>query len=193
MRGCRRWLGIGVWVLGCTMLSQPVSATPILIGDTVSGCLDGTTCFTNLFDNDTATVVDPGVEFSGSISDDIVSADFGGPDGLTLTISFHHLATTPHTHSYFGFGMDFDDIDWDGTGIITGLTLLPGNTLPISFFGFGENHLDIDFTTVLFTTRSPETKVAVFRIDGRSVPEPMTLLLLGLGLGALALRRRRAP
>ena len=88
----------GALVLGVTCAPQQAAAT--LIGDSITGCLgNSVSCTQNWFLSPlvvalaNATITNPGVEFSGSISgDDSVSADFGGPDGPTLLITFCHLA-----------------------------------------------------------------------------------------------------
>ena len=97
----RSVLVAGALVLGVTCAPQQAAAT--LIGDSITGCLgNSVSCTQNWFLSPpvvalaNATITNPGVEFSGSISsisgDDSVSADFGGPDGTTLLITFRHPA-----------------------------------------------------------------------------------------------------
>lgn len=164
-----------------TLAAAPASAS--LIGDSIDGCLgNAVNCVgAGFFSSPTAIVTDPGIEFSGSISDDVISADFGGPSGTTLTLTFRHLATHAGSHTYLNFGMEFDAID----DTVVGLTLLAGNTLPITASSFGAHSLDIDFTNVVFPAGSGDsTLTAVFQIS--AVPEPSSLALLAAAAFALS-------
>ncbi|HSW07629.1 PEP-CTERM sorting domain-containing protein [Aquabacterium sp.] len=178
---------LSAFALACLPLAAaPLSASASLIGDSITGCL-GNAVICNgpgNFSPPTAVVTDPGVEFSGSISDDVVTVDFSGPSGTTLTITFHHLGS--HNHGYGGFGMNFLGID----DTVTGFSLLAGNTMPISGLSFGPHSLDIDFTSLLFP--GDATQTAVFQIQIAEVPEPSVAALLGAaGLALMLVQRRR--
>lgn len=181
-------------VLVTAAMTTSVSAT--LVGDIVTGHFGSFSALPgdpdNRFFTGNATVLDPGVEFTGTTGqDDIITADF---DGDSLLISFNHLGNHPPTgHSYGGFGMAFADLDWVGvTGRIIGLNPDPTNTLAISNFSFTDDTLDIDFINLQFPAGNV-TQTARFDIikTHAGVPEPTTAMLGLLVLGGLGVMTRR--
>ncbi len=142
-------------------------------------------------------VIGAGAEFTGSISDSQVLADFD-PSTSRLRIEFVHVAPELEgSHQFLGFGTSFA-IDWGVSGgSLTGFTLIAGNTLPITNSGFTANSLDVEFTG-LFFGRGVTSLFAEFQITSDMpqtvTPEPTSLALTGfagIGMAVGAWRRRR--
>ena len=135
------------------------------------------------------SIVGPGLEFVASLSHDQIRVDFNAATNV-FRIDFQHNGTAGH--SYLGFGSNYF-VNWGAAGgAISSFTLLPGNTLPISSFGFTSNSLDVDFTSVSFS--GPQTRFAEFQLEATQAPEPSSVLLLCLGGAALTrFGRRRQP
>ena len=126
-------------------ISTPASAQG-LIGDTITSCFDNILDCPNdqHWDNDTAVVVDPGVEFTGignPNAGDVLTADFSGPTGSRLTITD---CCTPNG-SGVGAGVYrflFSDLDFGHP--ITNVTIDEANSqLPVLALSFTANSIDI--------------------------------------------------
>ncbi|MEA5535911.1 PEP-CTERM sorting domain-containing protein [Crocosphaera sp. XPORK-15E] len=174
-------LALGTVVASTGLMVGYAPAQAALLGDTVSAELIGIGVGTIL--NQTATVVDPGIEFTvfgnqgANLNLDVKSDSFD---------IIYNLTTLP------GIGFPsrwiLSDLDWvDAPGIVTGVTLTSGNASLISGISFTDDSITIDLLDV---TNPPPSQTWSFAIQAQheTVPEPGTILglltLAGLGLGS---------
>ena len=124
-----------------------------------------------------ATVVDPGVEFSvgGQVTVDLTNT--------TLNISFN-LTNWRSDQLKFSF-VDLAPGSFSNV-------VMSSSTFPNSAFTSDSTHLD--FTCCSAGQNFPTTgfNVTFTGLGAASAPEPATLAIFGMGLAGLALRQRRA-
>ncbi len=172
----------------------PVTSSASLVGVEVGGCVNfglppGTCDFTNpgpnLFNTNSTTVVDPGIEFQvGSLIVDISDSQIIVSLGPTLP------GVTLVPAAIF----EFDGLTWfDVGGTIDDVTIVPGNTLPINDLVFTDN--GITFSTPEIPGGLPSNTLSTtlnIQASHSPVPTPSAMLLMGTGLiGLIAMSRRK--
>lgn len=187
---------IGALLSGGVLLFLASAANATLIGSTVSGCLNiidaggCTPTFTQgSWSNASATVADPGIEFTGDFFVLDATADF---DAGTLTFSL--------TNNLVGSGVNAVDrqiaFQFSGAPDIVGFSQ-SGGALTATDISFTTTELFFTLTSdnSLFDFDEEEfngfTKTATFQITTASVPEPGALALLGLSLLGIAFVRSK--
>jgi hypothetical protein len=137
------------------------------------------------FFDQTAVVVDPGIEFTFvGTNDSTINIDVKN-DSFDIIFDFNALGSV-------GFDSTFilSDLDWvDTPGIITGVTLTSGEASLVSGISFTDNSITVD---ILDYTIPPQNDFEQFSFaietQHESVPEPGTILglltLAGLGIGS---------
>jgi hypothetical protein len=172
------------------LLLASFASANTLIGADVEGCLNrassgGCTPFiTGTWNNSSATIIDPGVEFSGSYFDMSAAADFFA-DSLVFSLVADPLSTgsnpAPREVSFrFANGP-----------LIVGFSQT-GGVLATSSTSFTTNSITFNFGDIsVLSANNPS--LATFRIDTQQVPEPLSAGLLSLGLLSMGrLRQKRS-
>jgi hypothetical protein len=197
-----QWLRVLVLSVACFGFAGTASAG--LIGTTVTSCgfaaFPVAPCPSGNFwhGSTTAVVTNPGIEFqridkAGTNEESRITADIFD-SSLTIT---HDLSLFTNTgFSGIGSGFDrqftFSGLNFGSGLVISSVTLLGGNTLPLLSLAWTANSIDIVFQGY-FVPRGTVSS-ASFQINTApaSVPEPSTLMLSALGLVASyrAARRR---
>lgn len=162
----------------------------LMIGSPVNGSLTFGPS-SNEFSPATATIQDPGVEFTYTpLFEAFLIADLAA-DTLTLNTSITKtgiLVAPAGTYEFTGLQVA-------GGGGITGLSQVAGATLPVTSFSFTASSIRVEVGS--YTVGAPGSLSATFAIQTAvaAVPEPSTLIsggiacLFGLGYGW---RRRKA-
>jgi len=207
------------------MLMVPGKASASLINDDVLGSMTVSTGNYNFFAGAllptmaSATVSDPGVEFSKSNVGNFFfnnehRADFAAD---TLTISWF-LAANTSTFGISFIDMKFTSLDWVNmpSSVITGVTRISNSFVscpdwPFNVFfctqgdllssdvtaTFGPHNIDVHIPNTRLNGNLWSQDVvlqAVFQIQATHdlIPEPTTLALMGLGLAGIGWKRRKA-
>lgn len=164
------------------------SAQASLLGANVSGCLNrdsngGCSPFVQgTWDNASATVADPGVEFTGDYYNLLATANFSGDTLVFSLLNNTNGSSSPAPRTVaFQFTNAPTIIDFHQIG---------GSLTP-SFITFTGNSILFQFSSV-YLAGCGATKSASFSISTAAVPEPFSAGLLSVGLlGFARLRRTR--
>lgn len=182
--------------LALTGLSLGTSAWagPTLLGDTVTGCIQllGSSCAPST----TATVADPGVEFTGGFgyiggNTITATADFTGD---TLTIHLVNSYANGGTSSGYGISFAFADLDFLGpiASRITAVQTLT-NDLGLSV-SFTDDSVTLTRNGIV-VFRPSDNGSSSFRFSSeaapQTVPEPANLALVAVALLSATLSRKR--
>lgn len=132
-------------------------------------------------DQQTATIVDPGTEFT-SLEGDFARFDFAASSLTILFSSYTDNWSDWPTYTFSGFEVTILDFSLDEWSAIDSADFLQGysHTAHSITLNFGYGQL------------SSENAYAVFRINHVPEPQSIVLVLAALGLMGLSIRRGRA-
>lgn len=169
-------------VIGCG-----ASAHAALLGDSVGGQFDitgGPTIF-----NQTATAIDPGVEFTlfgnagASIALDVKD------DAFDIIFNLTNL-----TQLGFPSTWTLSDLDWAGfpSRVVSGLSLTSGNADLISSTSFTDDSVTVNFTDIFTPPASQVFSFDIQTSDAAAIPTPALLPgLIGFGMSIVRKKRKQ--
>ena len=175
-----------IFLVTALVMSLPAQAS--LIGDQINGCMknpgvaqcalpvggDG-----GFFSSSTATVTDPGVEFSLLTDYYDVLVDFQASSFTISIVNKYYTSGIPFSSQL----STYDDLDFAGSpGGIIGLIERAGGTIPIVSTSFGPHSILVEQGQVPFTTIGEVFSTTFDIVTDSAIPEPATLALMGLGL-----------
>ncbi|MGK7885563.1 MAG: PEP-CTERM sorting domain-containing protein [Crocosphaera sp.] len=178
-------LALGTVAASTGLMVAYAPAQAALLGDEVNAELlfDGSSGF-----NQTATVIDPGVEFTAfsQLALDVKN------DSFDLIYDLSGLGGINNNTTWV-----LSDLDWvDTPGIITGVTLTSGDANVVTGTSFTDNSITVDLSSY---TIPPQNSIETWSFDietskvSESVPEPGTILglltIAGLGFGSRLKRK----